>query len=92
MGMGMTDEDLVLHDDLEQLTNLVTSSIEQPMVVLGDLILDRYIHGYANNLNSRAPVPVLVETERHQNVGAAKTHRTRTDEPGHVHLDVRLCR
>ena len=71
MGMGMTDEDLVLHDDLEQLTNLVTSSIEQPMVVLGDLILDRYIHGYANNLNSRAPVPVLVETERHQNVGAA---------------------
>ena len=63
----------MLHDDLEQLTNLVTSSIEQPMVVLGDLILDRYIHGYANNLNSRAPVPVLVETERHQNVGAQDT-------------------
>ena len=34
-------------------------------------MLDRYIHGYANNLNSRAPVPVLKETHRYEDVGAA---------------------
>ena len=41
------------------------------VVLIGDIMLDRYIHGYANNLNSRAPVPVLKETHRHDDVGAA---------------------
>ena len=34
-------------------------------------MLDRYVHGYANNVNSRAPVPVLKETHREEDVGAA---------------------
>ena len=51
------------------------------VVLVGDIMLDRYIHGYANNLNSRAPVPVLKETERYEDVGAATSleigkHRT----------------
>ena len=37
------------------------------IVLVGDIMLDRYIHGYANNLNSRA-VPVLKETERYEDV------------------------
>ena len=34
-------------------------------------MLDRYHHGYANNLNSTAPVPVLKITHTEENAGAA---------------------
>ena len=34
-------------------------------------MMDCYIHGFANNLNSRAPVPVLKEISRDEDVGAA---------------------
>lgn len=34
-------------------------------------MLDRYIYGFANNLNSTAPVPVLKETGRQSGAGAA---------------------
>ena len=41
------------------------------IALIGDIMLDRYVFGYANNLNSTAPVPVLKETHRVQSVGAA---------------------
>ncbi|RAH15040.1 MAG: hypothetical protein CMB56_003785 [Methanobacteriota archaeon] len=34
-------------------------------------MLDRYIYGFANNLNTTAPVPVLKETDRKSGAGAA---------------------
>ncbi|MAI67266.1 MAG: hypothetical protein CMJ26_05260 [Phycisphaerae bacterium] len=68
--MGMSD---VEHETHDRLVNLQTriKNMSGDVVLVGDIMLDRYIHGYANNLNSRAPVPVLKETHRHEDVGAA---------------------
>ena len=68
--MGMSD---IQHETHDRLMNLQTKikNISGDVVLVGDIMLDRYIHGYANNLNSRAPVPVLKETHRHSDVGAA---------------------
>ena len=69
--MGMTDEELELHDTLNQLQYIIRDLDTSKVVLVGDLMMDQYIHGYANNLNSRAPVPVLRETLRESDVGAA---------------------
>ena len=68
--MGMSD---IEHETHDRLVNLQTQikNMSGDVVLVGDIMLDRYIHGYANNLNSRAPVPVLKETHRHEDVGAA---------------------
>ena len=41
------------------------------IVLIGDIMLDCYMHGFANNLNSRAPVPAIRETTREEDVGDA---------------------
>ena len=69
--MGMTDEEAMLHDTLSELKRQLRSSESGKIVLIGDVMMDCYIHGYANNLNSRAPVPVLRETSREEDVGAA---------------------
>ena len=70
-GMGMTDVELEAHDRLMGLVASVADLPERDVVLIGDVMLDCYIHGYADNLNSRAPVPVLKESFREQDVGAA---------------------
>ena len=67
----MTDEEAMLHDTLSELKRQLRSSESGKIVLIGDVMMDCYIHGYANNLNSRAPVPVLRETSREEDVGAA---------------------
>jgi len=69
--MGMTDEEATLHDTLSELKQHLRSNEASKVVLIGDVMMDCYIHGYANNLNSRAPVPVLRETSREEDVGAA---------------------
>ena len=69
--MGMTDEEAMLHDTLSELKRHLRSNESAKIVLIGDVMMDCYIHGYANNLNSRAPVPVLRETSREEDVGAA---------------------
>ncbi len=69
--MGMTDEEATLHDTLSELKRHLRSNESSKIVLIGDVMMDCYIHGYANNLNSRAPVPVLRETSREEDVGAA---------------------
>ncbi|MDG1546533.1 MAG: PfkB family carbohydrate kinase [Candidatus Poseidoniaceae archaeon] len=69
--MGMTDEEVAIHDQLNALRVQVKSIEHSKVVLIGDIMLDRYIHGYANNLNSNAPVPVLKETSREEDVGGA---------------------
>lgn len=69
--MGMTDDEVAIHDQLNALRVQVKSIEYSKVVLIGDIILDRYIHGYANNLNSNAPVPVLRETRREEDVGGA---------------------
>ena len=69
--MGMTDEEVELHDKLNSLKSDLRRVEDDKIVLIGDVILDCYIHGFANNLNSRAPVPVIRETRREEDVGAA---------------------
>jgi len=69
--MGMTDSEQLLHERLVSIKSQLAGLEQTRVTLIGDVILDRYIHGFANNLNSRAPVPVLNETSRHQDVGAA---------------------
>lgn len=69
--MGMSDEELAVYDELSNLKKELKSPGDSKVVLIGDIMMDCYIHGYANNLNSRAPVPVLRETMREEDVGAA---------------------
>ena len=69
--MGMTDIELEQHDKLNSIIKTLNDDKSGSIVLIGDIMLDCYIHGYANNLNSRAPVPVLRETHREEDVGAA---------------------
>ena len=55
--MGMTDEEAMLHDTLSELKRHLRSEESSKIVLIGDVMMDCYIHGYANNLNSRAPFP-----------------------------------
>jgi len=69
--MAMNEDELELHERLSKLKTIFTTPSGGNVVLVGDVMLDRYIHGYANDLNSRAPVPVLKETSRYDDVGAA---------------------
>ena len=70
VNMGMSDIEHETHDRLVNLQSRI-KNMSGDIVLVGDIMLDRYVHGYANNLNSRAPVPVLKETHRHEDVGGA---------------------
>ena len=69
--MGMNDDDARVHDALRKLENDLKSIKASKVLLVGDIMMDCYIHGFANNLNSRAPVPVLKEISRDEDVGAA---------------------
>ena len=69
--MGMSDIEHMQHDKLNSIIEKLNHDDGGIVVLIGDIMLDCYIHGYANNLNSRAPVPVLRETHREEDVGAA---------------------
>ena len=43
----------------------------QRVLVIGDLMLDRYIRGTASRLSPEAPVPVLLSSYRHDTLGGA---------------------
>ncbi len=53
------------------LTNLVRSFAGRRVLLVGDLILDRYIYGDAERISPEAPVPVLRATERFDRVGGS---------------------
>ena len=71
MKMGMSDDDVKVHDALKKLESGLKNIKPSKVLLVGDIMMDCYIHGFANNLNSRAPVPVLKETSRDVDVGAA---------------------
>jgi len=68
----MSDDPVVLREEsLARLQSLL-QSIDGPRVTLiGDTMLDRYHHGFANNLNSTAPVPVMKITRSDESPGAS---------------------
>lgn len=67
----MSDDDVKVHDALKKLESGLKNIKPSKVLLVGDIMMDCYIHGFANNLNSRAPVPVLKETSRDVDVGAA---------------------
>ena len=63
-----------VYNEAESLQTLITllGEVEGTRVTLiGDVMLDRYHHGYANNLNSTAPVPALRVIYSEESPGAA---------------------
>ena len=58
-------------DSLARLSKLIQSIDGEKVTLIGDTMLDRYHHGFANNLNSTAPVPVLKVTRSEESAGAS---------------------
>lgn len=56
---------------LSKLTNIVHSFADKRVLLVGDLILDRYIYGDAERVSPEAPVPVLRTVESHESVGGS---------------------
>lgn len=54
-----------------ELTKLVRSFCGRRVLLIGDLILDRYIYGDAERISPEAPVPVLRAVERFDRVGGS---------------------
>ena len=50
------DSDALRQDSLGRLISLLESIDGSKVTLIGDTMLDRYHHGFANNLNSTAPV------------------------------------
>ena len=76
--MGMSDDDVKIHDALKKLERGLKNIKPSKVLLVGDIMMDCYIHGFANNLNSRAPVPVLKETSRDVDVRSCCTRRSWT--------------
>ncbi len=56
------------------LRSIIKNFRNKKILVWGDLILDHYIHGYANRISREAPIPILkFEWERYELGGAANT-------------------
>src|SRR3954452_12342709 len=60
------------HDLVRRIANLGNPRI----LVVGDLILDRYIWGYAERISQEAPVPLLRADHREHRLGGAASVAT----------------
>ncbi len=68
----MGDESEILRQEsLTRLISLLESIDGAKVPLIGDTMLDRYHHGFANNLNSTAPVPVLKILDSEESPGAS---------------------
>lgn len=63
--------DINRQESLTRLSSLLESIDGSKVTLIGDTMLDRYHHGFANNLNSTAPVPVLKIIESDESPGAS---------------------
>lgn len=64
----MTDMDVSIANDL---AHWVRSLHGRQILLVGDLILDRYVYGDAERISPEAPVPVLRTVERREAVGGS---------------------
>ena len=68
----MSNDPTALREESLVRLQVLLESIDGPQVTLiGDTMLDRYHHGFANNLNSTAPVPVLKIIRSDESPGAS---------------------
>ena len=58
-------------DRLKRLRSLVDGMPPTNVTLVGDSVLDRYVHGWANRLNATAPVPAVKVTSTDEFAGAA---------------------
>ena len=58
-------------DRLKKLRLLLDEIDGSKVTLIGDTMLDRYHHGYSNNLNSTAPVPVMKVIRSEESPGAS---------------------
>ena len=58
-------------ETLIRLRKLLDNIDNSKVTLIGDVMLDRYHHGFANNLNSTSPVPVLKIINSEESPGAA---------------------
>ena len=77
----MSEESLAQRESsLSALSTLIKSiDGKKKVTLIGDTMLDRFHHGFANNLNSTAPVPVLKITRTEESAGAS------------AHIAIGLC-
>ncbi|MBI87848.1 MAG: hypothetical protein CMB67_02310 [Euryarchaeota archaeon] len=61
----------IREESLLRLRSLIESIGGSKVTLIGDTMLDRYHHGFANNLNSTSPVPVLKVTRSEESAGAS---------------------
>jgi D-beta-D-heptose 7-phosphate kinase/D-beta-D-heptose 1-phosphate adenosyltransferase len=69
--MNAEDMDKSRTETLRKLRSSLNKMTGSKVTLVGDVMLDRYHHGYANNLNSIAPVPVLKIFQTDESPGAA---------------------
>ena len=55
----------------ERITELLGSFADKNVLVVGDIVLDHYVHGAVERLNPEAPVPVLHARDERDETGAA---------------------
>ena len=67
MSEGRTERKKIL----KNLRNLLDDMGSSKVTLIGDIMLDRYHHGYSNRLISTAPVPVLKILRSEESPGAA---------------------
>ena len=78
--MFMSDKSLAQREaSLSTLSSLIKTIDGKKVTLIGDTMLDRFHHGFANNLNSTAPVPVLKVTRTEESAGAS------------AHIAIGLC-
>jgi len=73
---------------IPELIRLVETFGGQRVLLVGDLILDRYIYGDAERISPEAPVPVLCKKSEEERVGGAGSVAANLRELG---LDVICC-
>src|SRR5580693_6438738 len=75
--MGRCDDgsrDAFLHmlPELHSILNLLEGGFGQlKVLVIGDIMLDRYIHGEVDRISPEAPVPVIRHAQRYERAGGA---------------------
>src|ERR1700750_1295511 len=58
--------------ELHSILNLLEGGFTQlKVLVVGDIMLDRYIHGEVERISPEAPVPVLRHAQRYERAGGA---------------------
>ena len=58
--------------ELHSILNLLEGGFGQlKVLVVGDIMLDRYIHGEVERISPEAPVPVIRHAQRYERAGGA---------------------